>query len=67
MRRAGPVAALLIAVTMLVAGGCSGASERPPPAEDPRRPIITVTSTSLKAKSWPRSMGRPCAGTIRLR
>ena len=44
MRRAGPVAALLMAVAMLVAGGCSGARERPPPAEDPRRPIITVTS-----------------------
>src|SRR5215204_6949787 len=44
MRRAGPVAALLVAVAMLVAGGCSGAGERPPPAEDPRRPTITVTS-----------------------
>jgi len=44
MRRAGPVAALLMAVAILVAGGCSGARERPPPAEDPRRPIITVTS-----------------------
>jgi len=44
MRRAGPAAALIVAVAMLVAGGCSGAGERPPPAEDPRRPTITVTS-----------------------
>ena len=44
MRRAGPTAALVVAVVMLVASGCSGAGERPPPAEDPRRPIITVTS-----------------------
>jgi osmoprotectant transport system substrate-binding protein len=38
------VAAIIVAVVMLMAGGCSGAGERPPPAEDPRRPIITVTS-----------------------
>ncbi|HET7516874.1 MAG TPA: glycine betaine ABC transporter substrate-binding protein, partial [Actinomycetes bacterium] len=38
------MAALLMAVAMLVASGCSGSSERPRPAEDPRRPIITVTS-----------------------
>jgi osmoprotectant transport system substrate-binding protein len=44
MRRAGPAAALIVAVAMLVAVGCSGAGERPPPAEDPRRPTITVTS-----------------------
>ena len=44
MRRAGPAAALIVAVAMLVAGGCSGAGERPRPAEDPRRPTITVTS-----------------------
>ena len=44
MRRAGPTAALVVAVVMLVASGCSEAGERPPPAEDPRRPIITVTS-----------------------
>jgi osmoprotectant transport system substrate-binding protein len=44
VRRAGPAVALIVAVVMLVAGGCSGAGERPPPAEDPRRPTITVTS-----------------------
>jgi len=44
MRRAGPAAALIVAVAMLVAGGCSGAGERRRPAEDPRRPTITVTS-----------------------
>ena len=44
MRRPGPVAALLMAVAMLMASGCSGSGERPRPAEDPRRPIITVTS-----------------------
>jgi osmoprotectant transport system substrate-binding protein len=43
MRRAGPAAALVLAVLVLVAGGCTPATERPPP-EDPRRPIITVTS-----------------------
>jgi osmoprotectant transport system substrate-binding protein len=43
MRRAGPAAALVLAVLALVAGGCTPATERPPP-EDPRRPIITVTS-----------------------
>jgi osmoprotectant transport system substrate-binding protein len=43
MRRAGPAAALVLAVVVLVAGGCTPAAERPPP-EDPRRPIITVTS-----------------------
>jgi osmoprotectant transport system substrate-binding protein len=44
MRRAGPAAALIVAVAMLVAGGCSAAGQRPRPAEDPRRPTITVTS-----------------------
>jgi osmoprotectant transport system substrate-binding protein len=44
MRPAGPAAALIVAVAMLVAGGCSGAGERRRPAEDPRRPTITVTS-----------------------
>lgn len=43
MRRAGPAAALVLAMVVLVAGGCTPAAERPP-LEDPRRPIITVTS-----------------------
>jgi len=43
MRRAGLAAALVLAVVVLVAGGCTPATERPPP-EDPRRPVITVTS-----------------------
>jgi osmoprotectant transport system substrate-binding protein len=43
MRRAGLAAALVLAVVVLVAGGCTPATE-PPPPEDPRRPIITVTS-----------------------
>jgi osmoprotectant transport system substrate-binding protein len=43
MRRAGLAAALVLAGVVLVAGGCTPATERPPP-EDPRRPIITVTS-----------------------
>jgi osmoprotectant transport system substrate-binding protein len=43
MRRAGPAAALVLVVAVLVAGGCTPAAERPP-LEDPRRPIITVTS-----------------------
>jgi osmoprotectant transport system substrate-binding protein len=43
MRRAGSAAALVLAVVVLVAGGCTPAAERPPP-EDPRRPVITVTS-----------------------
>jgi osmoprotectant transport system substrate-binding protein len=43
MRRAGPAAALVLAAVVLVASGCTPAAERPPP-EDPRRPIITVTS-----------------------
>jgi len=43
MRRAGPAAALVLAVVVLVAGGCTPAAERPPP-KDPQRPIITVTS-----------------------
>jgi osmoprotectant transport system substrate-binding protein len=43
MRRAGPAAALVLAVVVLVAGGCTPAAERPPP-EDPRRPVITITS-----------------------
>jgi osmoprotectant transport system substrate-binding protein len=43
MRRAGPAVALVLVVAILVAGGCTPAAERPP-LEDPRRPIITVTS-----------------------
>jgi osmoprotectant transport system substrate-binding protein len=43
MRRAGPAAALVLAVVVLVAVGCTPAAE-PPPPEDPRRPVITVTS-----------------------
>ena len=43
MRRAGPAAALALVVTILVAGGCTPAAE-PSPPEDPRRPLITVTS-----------------------
>jgi osmoprotectant transport system substrate-binding protein len=43
MRRAGLAAALVLAVVVLVAGGCTPATE-PLPPEDPRRPIITVTS-----------------------
>jgi len=42
MRRAGPAAALVL-VVLLVAGGCTSAAERRP-LEDPRRPVITVTS-----------------------
>ena len=43
MRRAGSAVALVLAVAVLVVGGCTPAAE-PPPPEDPRRPIITVTS-----------------------
>jgi len=43
MRRAGPTVELVLAVVVLVAGGCTQAAE-PPPREDPRRPVITVTS-----------------------
>jgi osmoprotectant transport system substrate-binding protein len=43
MGRAGPAAALFLAVVVLVAGGCTPAAE-PVPPKDPRRPIITVTS-----------------------
>ena len=42
MRRAGPAAALVL-VVVLVAGGCTSAAEHRP-LEDPRRPVITVTS-----------------------
>jgi osmoprotectant transport system substrate-binding protein len=42
MRRAGPAAALVL-VVVLVAGGCTSAAVRRP-LEDPRRPVITVTS-----------------------
>ena len=42
MRRAGPAAALVL-VVLLVAGGCTSPAERRP-LEDPRRPVITVTS-----------------------
>ncbi len=44
MRRAGPAIALMVAVAILLAVGCSPAGEQPPPAEDPQRPTITVTS-----------------------
>ena len=43
MRRAGLAAGLVLAVVVLVAGGCTPAAQ-PQPLEDPRRPIITVTS-----------------------
>jgi osmoprotectant transport system substrate-binding protein len=43
MRRSAPAVALVLAAVVLLAGGCSPAAERPPP-EDPRRPVITVTS-----------------------
>jgi len=43
MRRAGPAAALVLAMVVLVAGGCTPTAKRPP-LEDPRRPVITVTS-----------------------
>ena len=43
MRRAGPAAALVLVMVVLVAGGCTPTAKRPP-LEDPRRPIITVTS-----------------------
>jgi osmoprotectant transport system substrate-binding protein len=43
MRRAGPTVELVLAVVVLVAGGCTQAAE-PPPREDPRRPVITVTT-----------------------
>ena len=43
MRRAGLAAGLVLAVVVLVAGGCTPAAQ-PRPLEDPRRPIITVTS-----------------------
>jgi osmoprotectant transport system substrate-binding protein len=43
MRRAGPAAALVLAMIVLVAGGCTPTAKRPP-LEDPRRPVITVTS-----------------------
>jgi osmoprotectant transport system substrate-binding protein len=44
MRRAKPAAALVLVVVVLVAGGCTSAAQRRSPPEDPRRPIITVTS-----------------------
>jgi osmoprotectant transport system substrate-binding protein len=43
MRRAGPAAALVLVAAILMAGGCTPTAKRPP-LEDPRRPIITVTS-----------------------
>jgi osmoprotectant transport system substrate-binding protein len=43
MRRAGPAAALVLAMVVLVAGGCTPTAKHPP-LEDPRRPVITVTS-----------------------
>ena len=43
MRRAGPTVTLVLVAVVLVAGGCTPAAE-PPPPEDPRRPVITVTS-----------------------
>jgi osmoprotectant transport system substrate-binding protein len=43
MRQAGPAAALVLVAAILMAGGCTPTAKRPP-LEDPRRPIITVTS-----------------------
>jgi len=43
MRRVRSAAPLVLAVAVLLAGGCSPAAQRPPP-EDPRQPTITVTS-----------------------
>jgi osmoprotectant transport system substrate-binding protein len=43
MRRVRSAAPLVVAVAILLAGGCSPAAKRPPP-EDPHRPTITVTS-----------------------
>jgi osmoprotectant transport system substrate-binding protein len=43
MRRVRSAALLVLAVAVLLAGGCSPAAQRPPP-EDPHRPTITVTS-----------------------
>jgi osmoprotectant transport system substrate-binding protein len=43
MGRARSVVPLVLAVAVLLAGGCSPAAQRPP-AEDPHRPTITVTS-----------------------
>jgi osmoprotectant transport system substrate-binding protein len=42
MRRSAPAVALVLTTIILLAG-CSAADDRPPP-EDPRRPVITVTS-----------------------
>jgi osmoprotectant transport system substrate-binding protein len=43
MRRVRTVAPFVLAMAVLLAGGCSPATKRPPP-EDPHRPTITVTS-----------------------
>jgi osmoprotectant transport system substrate-binding protein len=43
MRRARSAVPLVLAVAIVLAGGCSPAAKRPPP-EDPHRPTITVTS-----------------------
>jgi osmoprotectant transport system substrate-binding protein len=44
MPRARRAAALVLAAAVLLASGCSPAAERPLPPEDPRRPVVTVTS-----------------------
>jgi osmoprotectant transport system substrate-binding protein len=72
MRRAGPAAALVL-VVVLVAGGCTSAAERRP-LEDPRRPVITVTSfdfpeSETLAKLYGQAMrqqGYPVAVVARL-
>ena len=43
MRQVRSAAPLVLAVAVLLVGGCSQATQRPPP-EDPQRPTITVTS-----------------------
>jgi osmoprotectant transport system substrate-binding protein len=43
MRRAEPALAMVLAAVVLLASGCSPATERPA-AEDPRRPVISVAS-----------------------
>jgi len=72
MRRAGPAAALVL-VVVLVAGGCTSAAERRP-LEDPRRPVITVTSfdfpeSETLAELYGQAMrqqGYPVAVVVRL-
>jgi len=72
MRRAGPAAALVL-VVLLVAGGCTSPAERRP-LEDPRRPVITVTSfdfpeSETLAELYGQAMrqqGYPVAVVVRL-